>query len=157
MRVRWLASVAAVLMCAGCASSPATAVVSVGDDVVATVEVARSAEEQRVGLAGRADVAGGMLFSFGTRQEREVWMADVMVPLDVAWISDGVVVEVRTLQPCLAASTELCERWKSPGPVDALLELPAGALDNIVAGAVVSVDETDGNESAMAVGGVRSE
>lgn len=155
MRVRWLSLVAAVLIL-GCGSSPSTAVVSVGNDVVATVEVARTAEEQRVGLAGRDDVEGGMLFSFDTRQERELWMADVMVPLDVAWITDGVVVEVRTLQPCTAASTELCERWKSPGPVDALLELPAGALGNVVSGAVVSVDEKRPG-AARSDGGVWSE
>lgn len=156
MRERWLSLVAVVLIL-GCASSPSTAVVSVGEDVVATVEVARTAEEQRVGLAGRDDVEGGMLFSFDTRQEREVWMADVGVPLDVAWIADGVVVEVRTLQPCTAASTELCERWKSPGPVDALLELPAGALGNVVPGAVVSVNEKRAGIGAAPVGGVWSE
>lgn len=138
---RWhLWAAVVVVLVAGCAASPATATVSVGDDVVVTVEVVRDVEAQRAGLAERDDVAGGMLFVFDARQGREVWMSGMMVPLDVAWILNGKVIEIATLQPCNAAIEQQCERWQSPGPVDALLELPAGSLADVPSGAAVSVD-----------------
>lgn len=145
-----------VVIATGCAASPGTATVSVGDDVVMTVEVARDAEAQRAGLSGRDDVAAGMLFIFDATQEQEVWMAGMELPLDVAWIAGDEVVEVRTVDPCRAVDQEQCPRWESPGVVDALLEVAAGELSSVEVGMTVAVSwlgvDSDG---VVTCGGVR--
>lgn len=115
--------------------------VRVGQNLVLRVEVARTANEQRVGLTERSDVGDGMLFLFEGQRHQEVWMAGMQVPLDVAWIVDGAVVEVRTLDPCTLEDQDMCERWTSPVPVDALLEVPAGTLRGVPVGTAVEVGE----------------
>ncbi len=90
------------------------------------VDVATTSEERRVGLMNRASVpeGTGMLFVYpGDGSWGGIWMKDTLVPLDVAFLSDGVVLEVHTLQPCRAdpcLSTEPAEAY------DHVLEVPAG-------------------------------
>lgn len=134
----FMAMVAAVLV--ACAPAP-MASVQVGPSLMLSVEIARTAQEHSAGLAGRGDLDGGMLFVFDGRQRREVWMAGMEVPLDVAWISDGAVVEIHTLAPCTLEDEGQCARWTSPTPVDALLEVPVGTLAGVVVGASVEVLE----------------
>jgi uncharacterized protein len=57
-------------------------------------------------------------------------MARTRIPLDIAWILDGQVVAVETLPPCELDPVTDCPTYASPGDVDALLEVPAGALDD---------------------------
>lgn len=137
----------AMLLATGCAS-PETVTVQVGTEVRLVAEVARTQDELQEGLAGRDDLAGGgMLFIFEEQKAREVWMAGVHMPLDVAWIVDHSVVEVRTLDPCRATDQQQCPRWKSPGVVDALLEVAAGELSSVRVGMTVTMtavgDELD--------------
>ncbi|MFC4554015.1 DUF192 domain-containing protein [Georgenia faecalis] len=122
-----------------------TAVVTVGDDLEFRVEVARTAEAQQQGLSGRVEVPPrtGMLFPFDGPAERQVWMAGMRFPIDVAWIADGAVLAVDTLEPCTEPEDSTCPRWTWPGPADALLEVPAGALDGVGEGTPVRVQEDD--------------
>ena len=46
-----------------------------------------------------------------------------------------------TLDPCTLTDQSQCPRWTSPAPVDALLEVPAGALDGIEPGTHVTIRE----------------
>lgn len=129
MRAHAAAAVALVGLLAGCASTPpepATALVALGS-----------------GLAGRSELSEGqgMLFSFASQSERQVWMAGMKFPIDVAWIADHHVVAVQTLEPCTEAEQDRCPRWTSPNDVDALLEVRAGALAGIDAGTVVTIRE----------------
>ena len=71
----------------------------------------------------------------------QVWMAGMRDPLDVAWIVDGQVLALDTLAPCTEPDPEQCPRWTSPSPVDSLLEVPAEALDGVVPGTAVTVQE----------------
>ena len=78
----------------------------------------------------------GMLFEFpdATGPERPgFWMLDTLVPLDIAFAADGVVVGVATMEPCAAAPCPVTH----PGvDYDVALEVAAGVLDaaGIVAG-----------------------
>lgn len=143
MHRRAIATAALAAVLTGCAPTPTTAasVVSVGPVLEFRVDVARTPDELREGLAGRAEMSEGtgMLFVFDQRSEREVWMAGMQVALDVAWIVDDQVLSVDTLDPCTDTNTTDCPRWTSPGEVDALLEVPAGSLDGIEPGTPVNV------------------
>lgn len=141
MKGTWFV-VAVLLAVPGCTTAQVMATVAVGPELRLVVEVARAEDELREGLAGRGELSGdGMVFLFGERARREVWMAGMEIPLDVAWIVDGRVVAVRTLQPCAAADQAQCPRWESPVPVDMLLEVSEGALQGVEPGSVVSVGE----------------
>ncbi|MDN5803020.1 MAG: DUF192 domain-containing protein [Microlunatus sp.] len=145
MRAVVMTVVAAVGTLAGCTSSrPVLATVQIGPvPVEFRVEVAQTAEQQRDGLSGRAELSAGtgMLFRFGRRGEQQVWMVGMRFPLDIAWIADGKVVAVDTLTPCTEADDNDCLRWTSPSQVDALLEVPAHSLTTVVPGMAVTVEE----------------
>ncbi|MFC0456214.1 DUF192 domain-containing protein [Arthrobacter liuii] len=145
MKARTAATAALTALLAGCAPTPGpgTAAVGVGAVLTFRVDVARTADEQRTGLSGRAGLpeGTGMLFTFGNRAERQVWMAGMKIPIDVAWIANDQVRAVDTLHPCTETDQDQCPRWTSPGDVDALLEVPAGALDGIKAGTPITIRE----------------
>ena len=82
-----------------------------------------------------------MLFTFAGRQERHVWMAGMQTRIDAAWIVDDQVLAVETLDPCTMTDQSMCPRWTSPGDVDALLEVPAGALEGVPVGETVTIRE----------------
>ncbi|MCT2155301.1 DUF192 domain-containing protein, partial [Corynebacterium sanguinis] len=63
------------------------------------------------------------------------------ISIDVAWIVDDQVLATDTLDPCTLTDQSQCPRWTSPAPVDALLEVPAGALDGIEPGTHVTIRE----------------
>jgi len=132
-----------VVVLTGCAAEPpATALVVVDDQVHLTVELARTTNQQRLGLAGRDRMpqGTGMLFEFDPPGARRVWMAGMTFPIDIAWISNGRVIATDTLPPCTAPHTGECPRWQSPGDVEALLETSAGSLDDIDPGATITLD-----------------
>ena len=83
------------------------------------------------GLQGVADVPTGvgMLFIFGDATgpggRPGFWMLDTLVPLDIAFAADGVVVGLATMTPCAAQPCPVTH----PGvPYDVALEVAAGAL-----------------------------
>lgn len=121
-------ALAALVLLSGC-GTPTSTTVTIGEQTF-TVEVADTPDAQRTGLSGRDDVPAGtgMLFPFDEPGPREVWMARTRVPLDIAWILDGQVVAVEALPPCDLDAVTDCPTYASPGDVDALLEVPAGAL-----------------------------
>lgn len=117
------------------ACTPVTHALKIGDTEF-QVEIAETEQTQRAGLSGRAHVpeGTGMLFVFAGRQEQQVWMAGMQIPIDIAWLVDGRVLAVDTLDPCDLEDQEQCPRWTSPAPVDALLEVPAGELAGVEPG-----------------------
>lgn len=139
------AAVGTVAVAAGCTSSkPARAVVRIGPAPVEfRVEVAQNADQQRDGLSSRDSLSEGtgMLFRFGSRSEQQVWMADMKIPLDIAWIVDGKVLAVDTLTPCTEPDQNTCPLWTSPSPVDALMEVPAHSLAAVTPGMSLTIEE----------------
>jgi uncharacterized protein len=107
-----------------------------------TVEVASTPEQRQRGLMGRAAVPAGtgMLFTYpGAQEWGGYWMKDTLVPLDIAFIRAGAVLEVDHMVPCHVAD---CPITVPKGPFDAVVEAPAGTFvaAGIRAGAVVRMD-----------------
>ena len=96
-----------------------------------TAVVADTPDARSRGLMGVTEVPEGvgMLFAFPDAAGPErpgFWMRDTLVPLDIAFAADGVVVGVATMQPCTAAPCPVTH----PGvDYDVALEVTAGALD----------------------------
>lgn len=70
--------------------------VVIDDRVTITVDVARTAREQAMGLGGRSSLPkdGGMLFPFDAAKRRTFWMKGMLIPLDILWIRDGKIVAI---------------------------------------------------------------
>ena len=119
----------------------ATGTVTVGDGLNFTVDIATTSDEVRQGLSGREGLPAGtgMLFIFGTSGPMSVWMPDMSFPIDVAWIIDNTVYPIGTLQPCPPGDKENCPKTNSPGAVDGMLEVPAGALAGIPEGTPITL------------------
>ena len=106
-----------------------------------TVDVARTLSEQATGLSGRDDVSPGMLFCMSKTEVQNFWMLGMKVPIDVVWIHGGDVDSVSADVP-LRENDDVA-RMSSLGPVNMVLELPAGDAekydiepDTFIAGAV---------------------
>jgi len=107
------------------------------------VETADTSGEQLKGLMFRSLIADdyAMVFRFdeppfwtpdALANWRSIHMLFVRFPLDVIWILDGEVRQVKTLAP-----------WRGVGmaKADTILELPAGAADGVERGDEVVVED----------------
>ena len=80
-----------------------TAVITVqpaagGESHELTVEIARTAEQRRVGLMFREELGedDGMLFIFESPSASGFWMNNTLIPLDIAYLAaDGTIQEIR--------------------------------------------------------------
>ena len=91
-----------------------------------TVEIARSAAEQRQGLMYRRRLAAdaGMLFVHPVARDAEMWMRNTYIPLDMLFIAAGGRIS-RIVERTVPLSTETIS---SGGPVIAVLELNGGTV-----------------------------
>ena len=91
------------------------------------VEVARTAEERRVGLMHRAELAPdrGMLFDFGAARQVTMWMKNTLISLDMFFADEeGRIVTIA------ARTTPLSEkRIRSGEPVRYVLEMIGGSAE----------------------------
>jgi uncharacterized membrane protein (UPF0127 family) len=89
-----------------------------------TVEVARSPQEQQIGLMNRTSLAPdrGMLFPYDPPQPASFWMHNTLIPLDIIFIrSDGTI--ARIAANTVPLSLELVMAGE---PVAAVLEIAGG-------------------------------
>ena len=89
-----------------------------------TVEVAKTSEEQAMGLMFRTKLAPdrGMIFPFDPPRDASFWMRNTLIPLDMIFVrADGSIANI-------AANTvpHSEEPVRSDGPVKAVLEIPGG-------------------------------
>lgn len=107
------------------------------------VEIADTDALRSKGLSNRASMSAnsGMIFLFDGPDTYDFWMKDMQFPLDFVWINNGVVVDItRRVEPVPnPQSVENIPTYKPKSPVDAVLEINAGASDSINIGDEVKI------------------
>jgi uncharacterized protein len=93
-----------------------------------TVEVVDTIPAKAQGLSGRKSLPAGtgMLFVFEPAQPQSFWMHDMKFPIDIIWIQGGAVTGLVQDAPVPTATDTAI--FSSPGPVDLVLEVPAGTV-----------------------------
>jgi uncharacterized protein len=92
------------------------------------LEVARTSQEQSTGLMYRTNLAAnrGMSFVFSPARPVSFWMKNTLIPLDMVFISNGVVKYIGAdIQPCKVAA---CPGYgpQAQIPIDNVIELRSG-------------------------------
>lgn len=106
-------------------SLPISAQVKVADQVI-QLEVARSPDEQAMGLMFRPKLEDnrGMLFPFEPARPVGFWMKNVVIDLDMVFLRNGKVVDVASkVPPC---KSDPCPVYGPPSPIDQVIELRGG-------------------------------
>ncbi len=88
-------------------------------------EVVRTPEAQAKGLGGHTDVPHGygMLFVFPKEETLAFWMKDMLVPIDILWLSpDGTILGIEDS----VSPDSYPQKFLSPVPLRLVLELRAG-------------------------------
>ena len=96
-----------------------------------SVEVADDAEERTRGLSGRATLAdgAGMWFDLGVSREARFWMREMLIPLDMVWVDEGLEVVAVTADvpfPVWGTATSDLPLYGPDGLVRYVLEINAG-------------------------------
>lgn len=130
---------AAILALSACApTSPNRVCVTVDTVSVDALNATTPAQQQQGYMGADTPVAGsGIWMPLVEPAKVGVWMKDVQFPLTVAWITDGRIVGVETLDPC---TSEPCPVTPAPGVVDAVLEVPATDGARFAVGDPVTVE-----------------
>lgn len=99
----------------------------IGNDKM-KIEVAVTAEQKRIGLAGRESLSDGqgMLFQYGEDVVQGFWMKGMNFPIDIIWVKDGIIVGVQENAPVPDPSVAMPPIYYPPQPINAVLEVPAG-------------------------------
>jgi uncharacterized membrane protein (UPF0127 family) len=108
---------------AGLEQVPLT-IISAGREHRFTVEVARTAEEQAMGLMYRNTLAPdrGMIFPFDPPREASFWMRNTLIPLDMIFVrADGTIANIEANTVPYSE-----EPMRSAGQVAAVLEIAGG-------------------------------
>ena len=113
----------------------------VADGASLRVEVADDDAERSIGLMHRrCDVSGLLLVVESPGSPLPIWMCNVQMPLDLAFLRDGVVQHVvEAAAPC-SEPCDACPIYGADVGVDAVLETPAGSFPLRV-GARVEISE----------------
>ena len=131
-----------VLIIPACTQEPTLVIHSATGDHHVRVEVVTKTADQAQGLMYRRDLEqdSGMLFVFRREEPQSFWMKNTLIPLDMIFISRGlVIVDITTMQPCI---TDPCPDYTSTQPAQYVLEVNAGYCrsHNIIIGNKVSSD-----------------
>mgnify|MGYP001558168719 CR=1 FL=1 len=93
------------------------------------VEYAVTPEERQKGLMNLSSLNKnfGMIFIFPEEKNQSFWMKNVLIPLDLIFISsNGKINEIATLNPC---SAEPCSVYNSKNPAKYVIEVNAGSTE----------------------------
>ena len=112
------------------------------------IELADTPEKRTLGLAGRTSLKEneGMFFDYKIKDSYPIfWMKGMLIPLDIIWINDGIVVQIDANIPIPNAGAPEADIPKYPAkfPVDYVLEVNAGFTQKhgISVGNVVDLPE----------------
>lgn len=95
------------------------------------LEVARTPQQQAIGLMGRTSLADnrGMLFLFSSPQPIKFWMKNTLIPLDMIFLRDGKVQAIAAnVPPCKTAT---CPTYGPDTESDRVIELRGGTAKEI--------------------------
>lgn len=94
------------------------------------VEVRDNNAGRELGLSGRESMPmnEGVLFVFDKPDRPVFWMKDMLFPLDVVWIRDGIVVGVQENVPAPNEDSPIARTMVPAVEVDSVLELNAGVV-----------------------------
>jgi len=108
-----------------------------------TAEIAETDSEKAMGLSNRDKLApnAGMLFVFNPPETSFFWMKDMRFKLDIIWIANNKVTGVSRNLPTPAPNTPPSQlpTYASPGSIDFVLEVNAGAGASISIGDPVEI------------------
>lgn len=120
---------------------PITAQWCVREDRCIALEVARTAEQQRIGLMQRPALPPlrGMWFPFERPQPLRFWMFNTLAPLDMVFLREGRVIAVEAQVPPCASLP--CPSYGPVLPADGVIELGPGEAQRlgIAIGAQVTI------------------
>jgi uncharacterized membrane protein (UPF0127 family) len=86
------------------------------------LEIKDTPISRNLGMMGRENLIGGMLFIFDGVKERSFWMKDCLIPLDIFFITNDIVTECYyNCKPCIS---EPCESYY--GVCNKVLECKSG-------------------------------
>lgn len=102
-------------------------IVTIGDDIVVSVEVANTPRTHEQGLSGHAPLGPneGMLFLFPDTKVYAFWMKDMLFPIDIIWIREGRIVDITTDVAVPVEGQEL-QLYRPIEVIDTVLEVKAG-------------------------------
>ena len=105
------------------------------------VELASTPQQIQFGLMYRKSINSdsGMLFVFGNKDRRSFWGANTYIPLDIAFINDNKIVDIKKIVP-LSTKPVKCEEL-----CDKALEVSANFFENngIKVGSSVEIDKDE--------------
>ncbi|MCM0589261.1 MAG: DUF192 domain-containing protein [Gloeotrichia echinulata IR180] len=96
------------------------------NNAVIQLEVAKTPQQQEIGLMNRTSLADdrGMLFKFPNARPVSFWMKNTLIPLDIIFIQKGVVKYIHAATPpCVS---EPCPTYGPNKLIDTVLELRSG-------------------------------
>ena len=98
------------------------------------VDVADTIATRAQGLSGREELREneGMLFVFGGVSPRRFWMKDMLISIDIIWVNEDEVVGFdKNVNPEPGVALQNLTSYKSPIPVNTVLEVSAGTVDKL--------------------------
>ena len=105
---------------------PISAIATFPKNIKIQLEVARTQEQQQMGLMYRQALPNdrGMIFLFTAPQPVKFWMKNVPVPLDMVFLRQGVVQYIQASAP--PCNQEPCSIYGPDVSVDQVIELRSG-------------------------------
>jgi uncharacterized membrane protein (UPF0127 family) len=105
---------------------PISAVATIPNGTKIQLEVAKTPEQQAMGLMYRTNLADnqGMLFKFPSAQPVSFWMKNTLIPLDMIFLQNGVIKYIQASAPPCAS--EPCPTYGPNTPIDTVIELRSG-------------------------------
>lgn len=112
-------------------SLPITAQAKIAGKTI-QLEVARTPDQQRIGLMNRTSLASdrGMLFLFNPARPTQFWMKNTLISLDMLFLRNGVIKVIeKNVPPCKA---DPCRTYGSLSePIDQVIELRGGRASEL--------------------------
>jgi len=119
-------------------------IVTYGNNQTLSVALARTPAEQQQGLAGCSSLplGHGMYFIFPVKSDAVFWMKDMLMPIDIVWLSDNYVIGITPDVSPPAKNQASLPTYAAPGPVNGVLELGAGHAErlNIHRGSILQLN-----------------